>query len=112
PAPARAGPARPCAGGRRRRRTARPAAPSAVRGLLAAREGAVPGDRDVLRGLPAPLAGGPDADGPLDRGPVPVRRRPARGARGAPARLAALARATGEVRAAARGRAVPRRRDP
>ena len=44
----------------------------------AARPGAVPRDHDLPRRLPAPLAGRPDADGALGRGPLPVPRLPRR----------------------------------
>ena len=90
----------------------RAALPTAFRGLLAAREGAVRRDRDLLPGLPAAHAGRPDADGALDRGPVPVRRLPAGRARGPAARLAATARPAGEVRAAEGRRARASGVDP
>ena len=87
----------------------RRAAPGALRRLQLARQGAVPRDHDLPRGLPAALAGRPDADGPLDRGPLPVPRLPRGRARGAAARPAAAARAGGEVRAAQGGGAAAAR---
>ena len=83
------------------------AAARAVRALQPARQGAVRRDPDLPRGLPAALAGRPDADGPLDRGPLPVPRLPRRGVRRRAARPAAAARARGEVRAAPRRQHVP-----
>ena len=94
----------------RRRRPGRApdrAAARPVRALQRARQGAVPRDPDLPRGLPAALAGRPDADGPLDRGPLPVPRLPRGRVRGRAARPAAAARARGEVRAAPRRQHVP-----
>ena len=90
----------------------RAALPAGFERLLAAGQGAVRRDRDLLRGLPAAHPGRPDADGALDRGPLPVPGRPPRRARGAAAGLAPAARSPGEVRAAEGRRARPPRGDP
>ena len=90
----------------------RAALPAGFAALLAAGQGAVRRDRDLLRGLPAAYAGRPDADGALDRGPLPVRRRAARRAGGTAPGLAPAARAAGEVRAAEGRRARPSGGDP
>ena len=102
PRPRRARPRRRRPGRAPDRAAARP-----VRALQPARQGAVRRDPDVPRGLPAALAGRPDADGPLDRGPLPVPRLPRRRVRGRAARPAAAARARGEVRAAPSRQHVP-----
>ena len=76
-----------------------------------ARPGAVPRDLDLPGELPAALAGRPDADGPLDRRPLPVPRLPGRRVRGRPSGRAQAPRAEREVPAAEVGRASPARRD-
>ena len=90
----------------------RAALPASLRALLAAGEGAVRRDRDLLRGLPAAYAGRPDADGALDRGALPVRGRASGGARSTAPGLAPAARPPGEVRTAQSRRARAPRRDP
>src|SRR6185503_6342122 len=87
-------------------------APGRLRALLAAGQGPVRRDRDLLRGLPAAHAGRPNADGALDRGPLPVRGRTSRRAGGTAPGLAPATRSPGEVRAAEGGRTRPSGSDP
>ena len=56
--------------------------PDGFERLTPARPGPVSRDHDLSRGLPAALPGRPDADGPLDRGSLPVPRLPRSRVRG------------------------------
>ena len=96
--------------GRSPRTACAPRSRPASTGFSPLAQGAVPRDRDLPRGLPAARAGRPDADGPLDRGPLPVPRLPRRRVRRPAAGLAAAARPAGEVRAAQARRARAFRR--